>query len=304
LNRAVSLKPDFAQAHLSLGGLYREMGYLDLALNHLRVYFRLAREAGPPAGVSAEPFREQEASFEKELSRLAKEVEDRENKYVLASAGKPVQDRAALAMEQNLAGKARDMLLESHIAAFGDRGLKQELELLLGTGRPKEVWEWTGPEHKERLGASTYHLLRAQALAASGAYALAEEECEQLARSLAGGAQGQEAVRLREVMALWIGRAVLEHQPGGESVPRLALRARSRYELRQRIAGFARDLKRQADVTVLRGLLALEEGEVGEAEIALREALALWKDEATAASGGGMDFNGRVVAQGYLGWLE
>ena len=44
--RAIALRPDLAQAHLSLGGLYRELGYLDLAERHLRTYLSLARKFG------------------------------------------------------------------------------------------------------------------------------------------------------------------------------------------------------------------------------------------------------------------
>ena len=32
--------------------------------------------------------------------------------------------------------------------------------------------------------------------------------------------------------------------------------------------------------------------------------LAVWQDEAAAAAGGGLDFHGRVIAQGCLEWLE
>jgi hypothetical protein len=66
----------------------------------------------------------------------------------------------------------------------------------------------------------------------------------------------------------------------------------------------AKSLRLGADVTVLRGLLALEEGAVDEAEIAFRQALTLWKDAATAASGGGLDFNAHAIARGCLELLE
>jgi hypothetical protein len=54
---------------------------------------------------------------------------------------------------------------------------------------------------------------------------------------------------------------------------------------------------------VLRGLLALEEGAVEEAEVAFQLAIDVWKDEPAAGSGAGLDFNGRAVAQACLGWL-
>jgi hypothetical protein len=279
------------------------MGYLDLAMEHLRTYVELTQKAGPPPGVSPEEFREQEAPYEEELTQLAKEVEKRENRYEVASAGWNVLSRALKAWQEGLAGKARDLLMESDVTAFGPKGMALELELLLRTGRPKEVWEWTGPEQQAALGTS-YHWLRAQARAASGDYALAEQECGQLSQALAVGFPGQGSVQFREVMALLAANRVLDEQPAGGSLFDLLRRAQGRFDFYNRITGLAQRLRREADVTVLRGLLALEEGEVDEAEIAFREALSYWEDAAAAASGGGLDFNGRAIAQGYLEWLE
>src|SRR5262249_12561608 len=155
---------------------------------------------GPPPGVSAEAFNEQQEFYEAQVSQLTKELEKRENRFEVASAGWKVLDRAQRAMQEGLAGKARDVLLESHISAFGPRGMALELELLLRTGRPNDVLDWTGPEQKARLGAP-YHWIRAQALAASGDYALAEEECKQLSRSLSVRYPGQDLSQLRAIMA-------------------------------------------------------------------------------------------------------
>jgi hypothetical protein len=304
LNQAVSLKPDFAQAHLSLVELYREMGYLDLALQHLRTYLQLIHEGGPSRESDAEQLREQEARLQEELSQLAKVVDGALDSYTVASSGKPVVDRALLARQKGLAGKARDLLLESDVAAFGSQGMALELELLLRTGRAKDVRDWTDSEQKAALGASSYHWLRAQALAASGEYDLAQEECVELANSLTLTPLGKEPVNFRRMIAQMIGQAVLDEQPGGGNLIYLLRRPFARAEFPNQIAGFARGLRREADVTVLRGLIALEEGEVDAARDSFRTALALWKDEASAASGAGLDFNGRVIAQGCLEWLK
>jgi len=64
------------------------------------------------------------------------------------------------------------------------------------------------------------------------------------------------------------------------------------------LANLTRSLSRQADVWVLRGLLALELGELAEAEDAFRQALDLWQE------GKGVDFNGRPIAETYLDFLE
>jgi len=77
-----------------------------------------------------------------------------------------------------------------------------------------------------------------------------------------------------------------------------------RYEFRVRLDRLAQSLQREAEMTVFRGLLALEEGNVAEAEIAFTGALLLWKDDDAEKTGGGLDFKGRIAAQGCLEWLK
>src|SRR5262249_55430621 len=133
LNKAVTLRPDLADAHLALGNLYRDMNYVDLMLKHLRTYFDLKREKGPPPGADPKEYSEEEQDFEDQLKALARDVERRESAAAVAATGRPVMERAAYAMGQGLAGKAITTLLESDIAAFGAKGLALEVELLLRT---------------------------------------------------------------------------------------------------------------------------------------------------------------------------
>ena len=72
----------------------------------------------------------------------------------------------------------------------------------------------------------------------------------------------------------------------------------------ERLPPLARRLSQQAHLTVLQGLIALEEGRVSEARASFREALDLWQNETAASRGAGIDFTGRTVAQGYLELLE
>jgi exonuclease VII small subunit len=223
--------------------------------------------------MTAEQFQKQEATYEEELKQLTQVVDRIENRFEVASAGWKVLDKAFKAWQDGLKGKARNLLLDSDLAAFGTKGMALELELLLRTGRPKTVIEWMGPEKKPALGA-TYH------------------------------PQGPEQMDLREIMTMLAGKMVLDEQAASGSLFDQLRRAHSRFEFRDRVSGLAQSLRRQADLRVLRGLIALEEGEVDEAEIAFREALSFWKDAGSAASGGGLDFNGRAIAQGYLELLE
>ena len=183
------------------------------------------------------------------------------------------------------------------------KGMELELGLLLRTGRSKEVSAWTSPEQKTVLGPTGYHGMRLQALAAVGDYTLAQLECSHLVDSLTEKEPGQEPSPPRELMALSLGQAILDGQTGMGSVPSLLQRAITLAEFYSRTRGLAQNLRQEADLTVFRGLLALEEGKVGEARSALREALDLWKDDQAVASGGGIDFNTRTIAQDCLALL-
>ncbi len=292
LNQAVALKPQFAQAHFSLGALYQEMGFLDLALHHQQTYLELRLRAGAAAGVSEEQFHAEHDYAAQAISRLAQLVEDREKSFADAASGMSVLDRAMLAVEKGLVGRGRDLLLESDIAAFGRQGMILELELLLKTGRARDVREWTAAEHRTELGPPLYHWLRAQALAASGDYALAEGELTQLAAG-----DGSERTAAREIATV-IGQSMFDLSPTGDLLPQALKRARCQIELAMRVAALARDMEHAADATVLRGLLAMEEGEIAEAKSAFRAALGVRTDETAVA--GGLDFDARTIAQSWL----
>jgi tetratricopeptide (TPR) repeat protein len=305
LNRAVVLKPDLAQAHLSLVGLYREMGYLDLTLQHLRTYLQLARIDGPPPGADPEKYQAQEQVFEDEIKALARQVEDAENTLAAAAPGTALKERAQAALRKGLAGRARDMLLASDISEFGPEGMTLELQLQLGTGHAREVWDWTGPEQEHQLGPEAvpaYHWIRARALAASGEYELARQECEELARAVLVRGPGEAPTRPRELLALMATQTVLAGQPGGRVWGLPAPFDVLRTDFGRHKTALARMLRQEADAHVLRGLLALEEGDVEEAAVAFRTALQLWRNEEDP-SVLGMDFAGRAAAQACLEWM-
>jgi hypothetical protein len=63
-------------------------------------------------------------------------------------------------------------------------------------------------------------------------------------------------------------------------------------------------LRQEADIRVLRGLLALESGAVDDAREDFRAALEVWNDDSAAFSGAGLDFPTRSIAQYALGLLD
>lgn len=308
LNQAVLLNPKLAPAHWNLAALYGDMGYLDLALEHRRAHFELIRAAGVRFGVGRELRLEQQEQLQKELQRLTKAVQDLEKQHGEAAAGMRIFDRARLAAHKGLAGKARQILVGSDVAAFGPQGMALELDLLLRTGRAKAVREWTDPEQAAALGLANFHWLRAQAFAASGDYALADEELTQLA----AGGQDPKALPPRALLAVLVSQyAALEGRVWETSLGELVRRVVVRSFFQDRVDQLTGKVRQAADVMVLRGLLALEQGRMDDAEAALRVALVHWRADAAAghaAAGeggaGGIDFHGRVIAEGWLRKLQ
>ena len=295
LNRAVALRPSQAQAHRSLGQLYLELGYLDLAVKHLRTALDRLRDAGPPRGVTVEQFRQLLARSEEELAAVAQVEQDRQKAFADEATGSRVLDRALLAMRMGLAGKARDLLLASDVAAFGPQGMALELDLLTMTGRVREVRDWMAPEQEVSLGAGNYRWQRVLATAAAGDYRAADEEMG----LLAGDAQRGDTLVPQVTLA--IGQAVLDDRPTMRlSLATLPGRVLGRLEFSTRVQGLVRAMIQRADVTTLRGLLALETGEVDAAAAAFRLALTYWDPDTRT----GADFNGRSIAHDYLTLLE
>jgi hypothetical protein len=73
-----------------------------------------------------------------------------------------------------------------------------------------------------------------------------------------------------------------------------------RFHTLRPLDGAAGLLRQQANVWTLRGLFALEAGQVQAAGEHCRAALAIWGSDSQAASGAGLDFPSRPVAQQVL----
>jgi len=281
LNRALTLNPNLAQAHNELGHLYRQTGYLDLALTHLRAYGAAARRGGADAG--------QEAVPESELKGLKDNVDRQFTEFDPESVRARVVDRARAAVTRGLAGKALAILLESDFSAFGAEGAELELDLLLRTGRAGDVLDWADAYFKQSLGPAGYHWLRTQAFAAIGDYGAADAE---LLASI--GVEEPDPARIAGVFAMLTGRSLLDEQPIGEGLASLVARAYARIQFWSGMEQTAARLAERSDAAVFRGLLALEAGEVDRARAAFRAALAYTPD---SSAEGGLDFPGRSVAR-------
>jgi hypothetical protein len=297
LDQSVAINPDFASAHFQLGVVYQEMGFLDLSVEHIRAFLNIVRKPGRTGRMEGQS--ELIAAADRELEKLANMVFDRESQFNREAEGLRVYDRALLARELGLAGKARDILLDSDISAFGANGLALELELLVRTGRIREVRDWTSPEQQEALGPM-YHWWRVQAFAAGGEYELAREECTRLAIEGSAGYDGSQ----RRVIATLAGEIILDGERTLRHVGQPAWDLFRQSSFRTRVSQLVSTIRRESDVIALRGLLALEAGDTAMAVADFRTALAAWVSPAAAADRSGIDFNARRMCQGALEWIE
>jgi hypothetical protein len=181
-----------------------------------------------------------------------------------------------------------------------------ELELLLHTGRVKDVREWPDPENaKGYLGAEQYLEMQLQLEAASGNYQQAETDLEEMIADVhtLKNPQGNR-LTLRREAAVAAARTLLFAQPYDGPIPALFRTTFIYPSILQQTAVLTNAMRREADLTTLRGLLAVESGAVDQARKNIHDALAIWGDAATANAGGGLNFPARPIAQDYRKLLD
>jgi hypothetical protein len=138
-------------------------------------------------------------------------------------------------------------------------------------------------------------------MAVMGDYAAADEE---LARMIAftlparGDLSGEAVVRGE--MAKVLGQIILNDWRLDRTPVTLMLNVDAERQLMSQFQRHLNLLRQGAELTALRGLLDLEVGDVAGAESRFRECMAVWQSDAAVASGAGIDFSGRRLAQRYL----
>jgi hypothetical protein len=324
LEQAVRLNPDLEVAHHELGYLYGEGRSLDRALDHRRAELRLSRRAGPRSGESAEERAHRLELLQRDVDKLEKLVQEGRDKYtsaLRALAGQRVP-QAQLALRLGLTRQAADdILLPSPAALLGLPGIKLELEVLLSLGRADEVrnalrdeamaankqalpyYDIPAPRSPDgtALYALPYHWPCYQWLdvlqaAAVGDYEQAHQALQALRSGLRGGHELMQR-RLRNPQSDWdLLGGVLSGGP--PFLPAFAVSGLvRRQEQRMALQSGVRTLRaQQADLCVLEGLLALEQGATQDARAAFVEARRLSRP----AGGTAIPFAGAVITGYYL----
>ncbi len=272
---AADLEPDSLQIHKHLAQFYTSLDFNDLALEHLKRALALGRKSGLP---SAEILR-----LEAGIARLKKDVDDALDRYDHIAHNLRVEERASLGKRHGLAGKALDVLLASELAAFGKKGLRMELDLLLNTGRPDKVLAWLTPQLEPDLGPPIYHWIKAQAEAAVGQYPESDRDLASVVTAGLPPIPGGVLKRPVELALLALANTLLAETAGGP-LRALAFPTLSGFPLLEqlppRLEFALHFMHTEASMTVLRGILALESGAVSEARTHFRAASAFWSSPA------------------------
>ena len=278
LNRAVELNPRLAAARLEVGALYRRMNCGDLAVLHLRAYRELVGRAGG---------RPDPRASDDVMARLDDLLTKHAREFAAEGARASLGDRALMAARRGLAGEALNILLGSDVSAFGTPGMSLELDLLLKTGRGRDLLSWATPELRGPLGPEAYSWLRAQAHLALGDYTAADLELDAVPASAIGAPES--AARFARLT----GKAVLEARPGSVAVFDACWRVLAESDYGVETGAAERDLAHRCDLYAVRGLMALEAGDTARAESLFAEALRF----------GRLDFGARPVAVTGRAWL-
>jgi tetratricopeptide (TPR) repeat protein len=325
LEQAVRLDPDLEAAHHELAYLYGERNHLDRALEHRREETRLSRQAGQRAGETAEEWADRLKLLDRDITLLEEQV--RKTRQTYAAGSRTLQGHrlaeAGMALKLGLVQKAADeILLPSPADLLGAAGVKLELEVLLSLGRVAEVrailkdeglrarkqallfQDLAAPKNPDgtALYAIPYHWLAYDWLyllqaAAVGDYADARAAVRAIRSGLQAGHD-----RLKQQLRDFEPR-VLRLLPGLFSGPPPFLPAftaqtlsRLQEETTRLRAGEPSLRSQQADLYVLEGLLALEQGDTSAARAAFVEARKLCAEPAANAT----PFAGGSIAAAYL----
>jgi hypothetical protein len=325
LRQAVFLDPNLLEAHEILADTYANMGYLDRTSEHQREVVRLRRQGRWRAGESAADLDSILKLAVRRLEMAEQEIQHQKAAFERNSENTKPLDRAQMALKRGLAGEALEVLLaEIDLpGAAGQEGVELELKLLFLSGRLAELHAWMVPQLEDLLGKPRYHWWQAMLAIVSGDYTAADQQLVDsitglragfVVRDLRAPAPGQAGtpeaapqrpeLPVRTAFALDLGHSFLETVRNFQPRPFDLQAAVRRAFLFERIGQVNALLRHEADTEVLRGILALERGEIEAARAALTRALSMWGNEKAAAAGGHIDFPGRKAAQRMLDLID
>lgn len=195
LSLAVLLQPDLESVHSQLADLYGVLGYpdrdgvhhhgyKDVELKHRQAELRAAR-ARPQPGETEEHHGERLKAYQERVDELEKYVAKMSDRFENMKHRLPtVLNKAERAFDLGLGGKALDILLDSNAAAFGEQGVRLQIELALNTGRVRDLRKWFDEAEgnlRGPLGPFLFPWYSALLAAATGDYATADKYLKEVA---------------------------------------------------------------------------------------------------------------------------
>jgi tetratricopeptide (TPR) repeat protein len=270
LERGLKVRPNDLEAHMQLRQIYLQHQYLDLALEHTRAAYDILAAIDPAGSAKdREQHKEQMDGFQKELDKLDTEVTRRRNEFELSAANQPLYSKAQMALRKGLAKRALDMLLEADQSQVTPREIPILIDVLIASGRLEDAHELMGESLKSALGAE-YEWLNVLDEAGLGNHATA-------------GAYLDEMITRREEANVQGMLVLTQRQLIGQGLPQMFMGVNQLFS----------SIRQIADYRVIRGMIALDEGDTATAVKSFRRAL-------NAGGQEGIEFESKPIAVRYL----
>jgi hypothetical protein len=329
LHNALTIEPNNAQVHGILHDLYINIGYLDLALDHLAEARSGLDSVTPTSTAKAVELDQLKTKYDQRLKALSEEIKRRQQAYNLASSGQQdVVERFQIALvdlaktdaqggeqkaPRGLIKQGLKLLLEAKTQELKDNPAKLhllaswQLYLLLTTGQAREANERLQNEDlRHLLPGGEYEQLRALAAVALGDYLQADNFLEE-AEKVRGLPQYQAIIEQQQKASQLLAEhlaATASWTPAGSGntglLTRLGLYSDGSMMLVQSMMLAAAERRDVAELRLLRGLLALERGDTSAAITHIRGSLGILPLILPAA----WDYADQPISQRYLELLE
>jgi len=261
LHQILALQPDSPTVHHYLFTIYWNMNYYDAALDHLREEVRLFQ------GASGRLLAQQENNLkqlEKLLADCEKQVNELQRGFEFAVAGRSSRVQAMWAFRPfGLARQSLAALLREDIARLNSEEAGQVIWLYLTLGKAEELRGQLTESQKAVLGPGQYATFRAILAAALGDYAEADHY---LAEAVAAMPPPDRPPLPEMLQALTFGQLQppgMQHRLLAPFLQEQVIGAHRTFVVRQQFD----------DLIVLRGLLALEVGDLAAAVQHFQQAL-------------------------------
>lgn len=284
LHQVLVRQPDAYQVHDNLFHVYWNMNYYDVALEHLRASVSILQKTGTKT-MRPHDAEKSLKEHEKLVADVEKQVTAVQRYFELMAANQPSKVQAIHAFQPlGLAKQALESLMAEDLAKLNREEAVLLVYLYLTTGRAEELRETLGDKQKAVLGP-LYARFRALQAAAVGDYAVADSF---LKEAIDEEPAAREAPVLMMLQGLTFSRA---------HAHLLTQRLLEPFASDQFFAGQQglSSQQRLRELHALRGLLALESGDVAAAERHLRGATAMTPP---------YDFESRRIAVRYLDLLK